>query len=204
MNKYLIGIDEVGRGCLFYDLVICIAVSNKAEEVINEELTNIGVTDSKKISPKKRAIISENIKPLLTEYIFIHVTPYEIDKSNIEKAQSKLLISSLKVLLEKYKPEEIEHIYLDGNRSMGLDQLGCSYSCIIKGDSKIPLIGAASILAKEYRDKQIEILVENNTQELSKYDLLSNKGYPTPKHKLAIQSYGAHPLHRKSFLKKII
>ncbi|MEI2423351.1 hypothetical protein V6O07_23990, partial [Arthrospira platensis SPKY2] len=94
-------------------------------------------------------------------------------------------------------------IYIDGIKDFGLKSLlgKKKVKCIIKGDQTEPLISSASILAKNYRDN---IIINMNDIEIDKYDIKSNKGYGTKKHIEAIKKYGLHPLHRRSFTKRII
>jgi ribonuclease HII len=205
IKEYIIGIDEVGKGSLFYDMVLGFTISSKPKDVIDKELRDIEVTDSKKITSKKRESLYSKIIELLDDYFFIHVSKDEIDSKGIYNAEIEGIKRGIYKLREKYISDEesIKMIYMDGSNQFGLSIYGYKYKCIIKGDLKEPIIGAASILAKTYRDGLIIDLV-NKEEELNKYDLKSNKGYGTAKHRLALQSYGAHELHRNSYIRRII
>lgn len=203
MNKYIIGIDEVGRGSLFYDMVICCTVTSKSKEKIDELLKTIKVTDSKRITKKRREEIEVEILKIIDNHFFFNCTAEEIDRLNINKAQEECLKRLIKIIDNHYKIENIDKIYLDGINDFGLKNIigknNCK--CIVKGDLTEPIISSASILAKNYRDRTI-INMKDST--IDKYDIRSNKGYGTKKHIEAIKKYGLHPLHRKSFTKKIL
>jgi len=205
MKRYIVGIDEVGKGSLFYDMVLCFALSSKEKSLIDKEMIDIGVTDSKKISSKKREKLYPEIIELLDDYFFVHVTKDEIDSKGIYQAQFNGIYRGMIKLKEDFTSElsNIEKIYLDGINSFSLSLNTFNYECIIKGDLKEPIIGAASILAKTYRDNLIIDMV-NKDEDLNKYDLKCNKGYGTYKHRMALQSYGPHQQHRRSYIRKIL
>ena len=116
------------------------------------------------------------------------VTPEEIDKINILNASFLAMHRALDQL--KVRPEAV---IVDGNRFKPYKDL--PYTTIVKGDGKYMAIAAASILAKTYRDDYMDGLAE----EYPQYDWKSNKGYPTKKHRAAIQAYGVTPYHRMSY-----
>ena len=116
------------------------------------------------------------------------VTPEEIDKINILNASILAMHRALDQL--KVRPEAI---IVDGNRFKPYQKL--PHTTIVKGDGKYLSIAAASILAKTYRDDYMNRLAE----EYPQYDWLSNKGYPTKKHREAIKQFGITPYHRKSY-----
>ena len=116
------------------------------------------------------------------------VTPEEIDKINILNASILAMHRALDQL--KVRPETI---IVDGNRFKPYNNI--PYKTIVKGDAKYLSIAAASILAKTYRDDYMDQLAE----EYPQYDWLSNKGYPTKKHREAIKEYGITPYHRRSY-----
>jgi len=116
------------------------------------------------------------------------VTPDEIDKINILNASILAMHRALDQL--KVRPEAI---IVDGNRFKPYQKL--PHTTIVKGDGKYLAIAAASILAKTYRDDYMNQLAE----EYPQYDWLSNKGYPTKKHREAIKQFGITPYHRKSY-----
>jgi len=116
------------------------------------------------------------------------VTPEEIDQINILNASILAMHRALDQL--KVRPEAI---IVDGNRFKPYQKL--PHTTIVKGDGKYLAIAAASILAKTYRDDYMNQLAE----EYPQYDWLSNKGYPTKKHREAIKQFGITPYHRKSY-----
>ena len=116
------------------------------------------------------------------------VTPEEIDKINILNASILAMHRALDQL--KVRPEAV---IVDGNRFKPYQNL--PHTTIVKGDGKYLSIAAASILAKTYRDDYMNQLAA----EYPQYDWLSNKGYPTKKHRAAIKQYGITPYHRKSY-----
>ena len=116
------------------------------------------------------------------------VTPEEIDQINILNASILAMHRALDQL--KVRPEAI---IVDGNRFKPYKKL--PHTTIVKGDGKYLAIAAASILAKTYRDDYMNQLAE----EYPQYDWLSNKGYPTKKHREAIKQFGITPYHRKSY-----
>jgi ribonuclease HII len=116
------------------------------------------------------------------------VSPEEIDRINILNASILAMHRALDQLT--VRPEAV---IVDGNRFKPYQQL--PHTAIVKGDGKFLSIAAASILAKTYRDDYMNQLAE----EYPQYDWLSNKGYPTKKHREAIRQYGITPYHRKSF-----
>ena len=192
LNKYYegkieAGCDEAGRGCL--------AVSVYAAAVILPEgYQNELLNDSKQLSEKKRYQLREIIERDAVAWAVGIVTPEEIDKINILNASILAMHRALDQL--KVRPEAI---IVDGNRFKPYkdpaDGKALPSTTIVKGDGKYLAIAAASILAKTYRDDYMNELA----QEYPQYDWLSNKGYPTKKHREAIKQFGITPYHRKSY-----
>ena len=116
------------------------------------------------------------------------VSPAEIDKITSHNASYKAMHLALDQLALK-----AEHLIIDGNKFIPYRDI--PYECIVKGDGKYLSIAAASILAKTYRDEYMD----NLAMEYPNYDWLSNKGYPTVKHRTAVLKYGLTPHHRKTF-----
>lgn len=176
----IVGVDEVGRGCLFGPVV--------AACVILPENYNIeGINDSKKLSKKTREEIYEK---LISETIYnISIISNEIiDEINILNASKKAMINAIN---EVNKQIKIDYVLID---AVKLD-LNIPSESIIKGDQKSASIAAASIIAKVYRDR----LIEEYDKIYPYYDLASNKGYPTKKHLEGLEKYGITPLHRLSY-----
>jgi len=180
-DKVEAGCDEAGRGCL--------AGSVYAGAVIfPPDYENSELNDSKQLTEKRRYELRKVIERDALAWAIGIVTPEEIDRINILNASILAMHRALDAL--KVRPEAI---IVDGNRFKPYNAL--PYSTIVKGDGKYLSIAAASILAKTYRDDYMNRLAE----EYPKYDWLSNKGYPTKKHREAIRTHGITPYHRKSY-----
>ena len=180
-GKVEAGCDEAGRGCLAGSVYAAAVIF--PENYQNEELN-----DSKQLTDKRRKQLREIIERDAIAWAVGIVTPEEIDKINILNASILAMHRALDQL--KVRPEAI---IVDGNRFKPYQKL--PHTTIVKGDGKYLSIAAASILAKTYRDDYMDALAE----EYPQYDWLSNKGYPTKKHRDAIRQYGMTPYHRKSF-----
>ena len=180
-GKIEAGCDEAGRGCLAGSVYA-------AAVILPEGYQNELLNDSKQLSEKKRYQLREIIERDAVAWAVGIVTPDEIDKINILNASILAMHRALDQL--KVRPEAI---IVDGNRFKPYQKLPCT--TIVKGDGKYLAIAAASILAKTYRDDYMNQLAE----EYPQYDWLSNKGYPTKKHREAIKQFGITPYHRKSY-----
>ncbi len=180
-GKIEAGCDEAGRGCLAGSVYAAAVIF--PENYQNEELN-----DSKKLTDKRRKQLREIIQRDAVAWAVGIVTPEEIDKINILNASILAMHRALDQL--KVRPEAV---IVDGNRFKPYQSL--PHTTIVKGDGKYLSIAAASILAKTYRDDYMDKLAE----EYPQYDWLSNKGYPTKKHREAIRQYGITPYHRKTF-----
>ena len=178
LNKDLI---EAGRGCLAGSVFA-------AAVILPKDYTNEELNDSKKLSETMRYKLRETIERDALAWAIGIVTPEEIDKINILNASILAMHRALDKL--KLRPE---NIIVDGNRFKPYNNT--PYTTIVKGDGKYLSIAAASILAKTYRDDYMNKLAD----EYPQYDWLSNKGYPTKKHRDAIARYGTTPYHRMSF-----
>lgn len=198
MNIYLdksvteAGVDECARGVLFGRIYGAAVVYPK--EGINNEMEKL-ITDSKKLSKKKRELLFDFIKDNVIDYAISWIEADVVDEKGIQYANYKVFHDSLDKL--KIRPK---HILVDGNRFQEYkykDEI-IPHTCIIKGDSKYLSIACASILAKVTHDKYIQTLV-NEQLYLLKYDLLNNMGYGTKKHIQAISEYGYTHYHRKSY-----
>ena len=146
------------------------------------------LNDSKKLTDRKRKQLREVIKKDAVAWAVGVVTPEEIDKINILNASILAMHRALDQL--EVRPEAV---IVDGNRFKPYGEL--PYTTIVKGDGKYLSIAAASILAKTFRDDYMDGLAEKYPE----YDWLSNKGYPTRKHREAIRLHGITPFHRKTF-----
>jgi ribonuclease HII len=152
------------------------------------QLIDLGVKDSKTLSPLKRQKLIQPIKGLVTGWQISSATVAEIDELNI--LQASLLAMRRSVLNLPVTPDLC---LIDGNFS--IPNLSLRQKTVIKGDLRSPIIAAASILAKVWRDE----LITNLADHYPAYDLARNKGYPTAKHRLAIARQGITLEHRRSF-----
>lgn len=179
------GADEVGRGPLAGP-VVAAAVVLSAEE----EKRILGIDDSKRLSKKKREYLAEKIKEVSVCYAIEEVGEEVIDEINILQA-TRL---AMKRAIERLSPRP-DFVLTDGN--MTLD-ISLPQKSIVKGDALVASIGAASILAKVYRDK----LMEEFAKKYPQYGFERNAGYGTKEHILAIQERGICTIHRKTFVTK--
>ena len=180
-GKVEAGCDEAGRGCLAGSVYA-------AAVILPDGYQNELLNDSKQLTEKKRYQLREIIERDAVAWAVGIVTPEEIDKINILNASILAMHRALDQL--KVRPEAV---IVDGNRFKKYKDL--PHTTIVKGDGKYLSIAAASILAKTYRDDYMNQLAE----EYPQYDWLSNKGYPTKKHREAIRQFGITPYHRKSY-----
>lgn len=178
------GVDEVGRGPLAGP-VVCAAVILPLEE----EARIAGIDDSKKLSAKKRELLAEQIKRTARAYSICEVDAQTIDEINILQATRlcmKRAVESLSI--------SADMVLTDGN--MTLD-ISVPQRSIVKGDALVCSIGAASILAKVYRDT----LMREYAKEFPEYGFEKNAGYGTAVHIQAIRETGICRIHRKTFVK---
>lgn len=192
--KYIIGVDEVGRGPLAGPINVCaFCVPIKNETEVLEKLA--GITDSKKLSEKKREAYFEIIKQLKDDGLLTAavsgVSAKVIDSKGIMFALSAALVSALDKL--NINPAE-SFVYLDGGLYAPEKY---NQETVIKGDSKIWQIGAASVLAKVLRDQK---MVQYG-QKYPNYGFENHKGYGTQQHRDAIKEFGALDIHRKTWIK---
>jgi ribonuclease HII len=186
-GRYIAGIDECGRGSLAGPLVAaCVVLDDR--QVLE------GVNDSKKLTPKKREELYERIITSCISYGVTEISAEDIDKFGIQEANLNAMISSASKAT-KYI-DELPHIYVidQGPKNNLSPQL-----MIPKADSTSLAVAAASIIAKVHHDRVLD-KIHNDYPE---YDLISNKGYLTIKHKEAIVKYGLQTFHRKSFQIKL-
>ena len=184
--KYICGIDEAGRGPLAGPVVVASVIMPRGSML---EYVN----DSKKVTEKRREEIFDLIREEAISYSVGIVDEKEIDEINILEATKKGLTNSLKEL--KVKPDLI---LVDALK--GIDTLGIPYMSIIKGDAKCYSISAASILAKVTRDR----IMRRYDEIYPEYGFAKHKGYGTANHIKAIKEIGPCPIHRRSFIKKIM
>lgn len=183
------GCDEAGRGCLAGSVYA-------AAVILPADYQNDDLNDSKQLTDRRRKQLRAIIERDAVAWAVGVVTPEEIDRINILNASILAMHRAIDQL--QVRPEAI---IVDGNRFkpyrtvVNGSPVAIPHTTIVKGDGKYLSIAAASILAKTYRDDYMDRLAE----EYPQYDWLSNKGYPTKKHREAIRQYGITPYHRKTF-----
>lgn len=175
------GCDEVGRGCLCGPVVA-------AAVVLDDNFEQNLVNDSKKLNFKTRLELDDYIKNNVKDYAIAELSPAFIDQHNILNASIHAMHNALDKLT--IRPELI---LVDGNKFHPYNYI--PHQCIIKGDSKILSIAAASILAKNYRDQLMIRLHE----EFPEYGWNKNMGYATKVHIEALKKFGPTKYHRQSF-----
>ena len=176
-----VGVDEAGRGPLVGSVFA-------AAVVLPEEYDLPGLTDSKKLGERRRDELAVLIKQQALAWCVAAASVEEIDRLNILHATMLAMrraVHGLERLPEK--------VWIDGNRVP--PDLGCEAEAVVKGDSKIIQISAASVLAKTARDAEMYALAERYPQ----YGFERHKGYGTAEHLAALQRHGALPEHRRSF-----
>ena len=174
------GVDEVGRGPLVGAVV-------RAAVILDPNNPIEGLGDSKKLSEKKRLLLAQEIKQKALAWSLGRAEPAEIDDLNILHATMLAMQRAIKSL--KIRPH---FVLVDGNRIPDLD---IPTQAIVKGDSLVPEISAASILAKVARDAEMLAL----DKQFPQYAFAQHKGYPTKLHLEKLAEFGVLPQHRRSF-----
>ncbi|MGL5501500.1 MAG: ribonuclease HII [Plesiomonas shigelloides] len=174
------GVDEVGRGPLVGAVVTAAVILDPARPII-------GLADSKKLSEKKRLALFDEIKEKALAWSLGRAEPHEIDELNILHATMLAMQRAVAGL-----PITPEFVLIDGNRCPALPMPA---QAVVKGDSKVAEISAASILAKVTRDREMAELDAQYPQ----YGFAKHKGYPTADHLRLLAEHGAIAEHRRSF-----
>ena len=178
------GVDEAGRGPLAGPVFA-------AAVILPEDLGDLGINDSKKLSEKKREALFDVIKEKALSYSIASADEKEIDELNILGATFLAMKRAVEGL--SIKPDIA---LIDGNRKANT---GVEEMTLVKGDAKSISIAAASILAKVSRDRYLLEL----DQKYPEYQFRKHKGYPTALHYELIKEHGISPVHRLSFLKNL-
>ena len=179
--KYIAGVDEVGRGPLAGPVTVC-AVIMDLDKLVD------GVNDSKKLTAKKREALYDKIIASAIDYKIVSLDNDVIDRINILAATKEAMKQAVCGL--KVKPDVV---LVDAVKL----EIPYSVHSIIHGDALSYSIGAASILAKVYRDR----LMDDYDKIFPEYGFSSNKGYGSAKHIAALKEFGPTPIHRKTFIK---
>lgn len=222
--RWIIGVDEVGRGPLAGPVVACAVAMPPDWDIL-------GINDSKKVSEKRRRELAKEINEKSPSLGLGFVNSKKIDRFNILNATKMAMLTAVKRCIDNLPIDEISgddvscgticqfsesdsnrdsckgciKILIDGNIEIPLDRLAINgiklvQETVIKGDGKSLSIGAASIFAKVARDEFMESYGEKHPE----YGFGKHKGYGTKDHYSAIESFGISPIHRKSFLKKVL
>jgi len=178
--RFIAGLDEAGRGPLVGPVVA-------AAVILDPDNPIDGLRDSKKLSEKKREALAAEIRQRALAWSVVSVSAEDIDRINI--LQASLLAMQRAGESLSVQPDIA---LVDGNHC---PSMSCRVEAIVKGDSKVAAISAASILAKVDRDRQMLQLHAQYPQ----YGFDKHKGYPTKVHMELLREYGPCPLHRKSF-----
>ncbi|BCL68983.1 ribonuclease HII [Vibrio nigripulchritudo] len=174
------GVDEVGRGPLVGDVVTAAVILDPANPIE-------GLTDSKKLSEKKRLALFPEIQEKALAWAVGRCSPDEIDELNILQATMVAMQRAIAGL--KIQPD---FALIDGNRVPELPMAG---QAVVKGDLRVAEISAASIIAKVVRDAEMDELDKKHPE----FGFANHKGYPTKAHFEAIEKHGVISEHRKSF-----
>jgi ribonuclease HII len=180
VGKLVAGVDEVGRGPLVGDVVTAAVILDPNNPII-------GLTDSKKLSEKKRLLLFPEIKEKAIAWSIGRCSPSEIDELNI--LQATMVAMQRAVAGLHIQPE---YVMIDGNRCPALPMPA---EAIVKGDLRVAEISAASILAKVVRDSEMVALDERYPE----YGFAQHKGYPTKAHMEKLAALGPTEEYRKSF-----
>ncbi len=184
--KYICGVDEAGRGPLAGPVCAAAVILPLDTEIA-------GLNDSKKLSEKRREALYDVIKEKALAYCVAYGSLEEIEEFNILEATFLAMNRSIDGLTVK-----ADYALVDGNRVPKGIKIPCE--TVVKGDAKSASIAAASILAKVTRDR---LLLEYD-KEYPQYNFKKHKGYGTKEHTDLILEYGPSPIHRMSFLKKLL
>ncbi len=174
------GLDEAGRGPLAGPVIA-------AAVILNPDQIIPGLDDSKKLSAKKRAFLAKEIRCHALDWSIGRAEVFEIDELNILRASLLAMSRAFNGLTEP--PHQA---LVDGNQ---IPEIPCTVTAIVRGDAKVACIAAASILAKVFRDNEMRDL----DKKYPGYGFAQNKGYPTRKHLMSLNTMGPTEMHRQSF-----
>ena len=180
MSKLIVGLDEVGRGCIAGPVVA-------AAVILDPQKPIEGLRDSKKLTEKKRLKLSDDIMRLAIDFSIGRVEVDEIDAINILQASLLAMERAFNGLKVQADFAQVDGIYYPDINVEG--------TCIKGGDDLVACISAASILAKVYRDDHMHIL----DCLYPDYGLAAHKGYPTAAHKRSLKDNGIAVIHRRTF-----
>lgn len=180
VEELVAGVDEVGRGPLCGAVVTAAVILDPARPIL-------GLNDSKKLTEARRELLYDEIREKALSWCIARAEVEEIDQLNILHAT---MLAMQRAVAGLHITPRLALI--DGNRC---PQLAVPSAAVVKGDSKVPAIAAASILAKVSRDREMQAL----DRQYPGYGIAGHKGYPTAVHLEALQRLGPTPVHRRSF-----
>ncbi len=203
LGRHVAGVDEAGRGPLAGPVVAAAVVFGADKQAGRLGGAPIGVNDSKKLNPQKRRELAEAIRQ--TAHVGVGLAePHEIDTLNIRNATFAAMVRAVEALAHVLS-ESLDAILIDGNAAppqlrartiaMGCAAPSLTVETLVKGDAKSASIAAASIIAKTVRDE----LMETADARWPGYGFATHAGYPTSRHRAALDALGPCPLHRRSF-----
>jgi ribonuclease HII len=175
------GVDEAGRGPLAGPVFA-------AAVILGRGATVVGLADSKKLTPRQRSLLYGRIQERALAWAVASASVEEIDSMNILRAS----LLAMRRAVEAITAQEGMHVLVDG---LHCPELQCRVSPVVKGDSKVAEISAASILAKVTRDR---VMVDLH-RVYPQYGFDVHKGYPTAAHLAALRQHGVSEVHRRSF-----
>jgi ribonuclease HII len=193
-----VGLDEAGRGSLWGRLYVgAVAMSPEDEAYSDHGATLTKIKDSKKLTPRRRAVLSDWIRENAIEAVVEWSEPEEIDTYNILRADMRAMRRALDAFETPF-----QRILVDGDvweTYTGSDGGPVEAICIPEGDAMSLPIAAASIIAKEAHDAWVLETVKAEPDLQERYGIGQNMGYGTAVHMTGLRTWGAHALHRRSF-----
>ena len=194
-----IGIDEAGRGSFWGPIMAgAVIIPNKLSWSDKQRTLLEQLRDSKKISPKKREKLYNEIKELIPKTAVGIVSAHEINDNGITWANMEAFRRA--VLNLSLIQEELDSARLVIDGVLQIEDWKGEQELVVEGDAQYLAIAGASILAKVEHDKWITKFCEDNPECNDRYDLLKSKGYGTANHREGIRNYGAHELHRSLYV----
>ncbi len=204
-NKTEIGVDEAGRGC-FTGPIMAGAILLPPEEEWTEKQRAVFVQlrDSKRIAPKKRERLFDELKECLMTCAVGTVHVHEINERGIQWANREAFRRAIQGVRDQFGVDEVKddevRLLIDG--TLSLDDWKGEQELVVEGDNKYIAIAGASILAKVTHDRWIRNLAEEHPEWNKQYDLVGSKGYGTARHREGIRLYGGCEQHRELFIQR--
>lgn len=203
-NRFVIGIDEVGRGAIAGPVAVGVSLIDKQNPNLNSWPEKL--QDSKLMTPKSRAEITAPLETWIESYAVGYSTNQEIDESGISEALKMAAARALAELLSKGSlRSELANqggvILLDGSQNwLGKQAAGLEVDLQVKADTTCVSVACAAVLAKVKRDA----LMELQDLDYPEYGFAGHKGYASAKHIEALRAYGPSPIHRLTWLTRIL